>query len=134
MKAVLSRKYDNLQTLGRLIIFDENVKKLEMVTIELPDNGNQKNTSCIPEGIYEIEKIVSPTKGECFHVLNVPKRDNILIHVGNYASGSKIDTKGCILVGLWYADINEDGSMDVAESKAAMGRLLNCDITKLYII
>ena len=31
--------------------------------------------------------------------MNVPNRTSILIHMGNFATGKKIDTEGCILVG-----------------------------------
>lgn len=131
MKAVLSRTYGPLQTLGRLIVFDGNIKKLEMVTLELPRNGNQRNVSCIPEGTYDVEGYYSQSRGACFWVKNVPGRDSILIHSGNYNK----DTKGCILPGIYYDDINNDGLIDVVESRAALNRLVNLlDNFKLYII
>lgn len=122
-------------TTGRLIALDGDEKLAEVVTIELPDNGNIKNVSCIPEGIYECEKITSKSKGECFHVKDVPERSEILIHVGNYAAGEKVDTEGCILPGLYFYDINEDGFTDVVGSKSAMQKLLKAlpDKFKLMI-
>jgi hypothetical protein len=54
----------------------------------------------------------------------VPEREGILIHKGNYAAGSQVDTRGCILVGMRFVDINEDGNIDVAESTKAMKLLL----------
>ena len=136
MKAVLSREYTPIQTLGRLVLFDGNKVRLQILTLELPDNGNQKNVSCIPEGKYEVHRIYSPRFGKCFHiqdVQDVPGRSEILIHKGNYNK----DTHGCILVGMGHADINEDGVMDVIESTHAMERLQSViteDIFTLYII
>ena len=131
MKAVLSRTYKPNQTLGRLIVFEGDVKRLELVTLELPDNGNQKNVSCIPEGVYEVEPYESESRGQCFWVKNVPGRTAILIHSGNYNK----DTKGCILPGLYFEDLNDDGLIDVAESRAALSRLINTvENFKLYII
>ena len=125
MKSVLSRCYRPNETTGRLIVFDQDNKVLELVTLELSDRNNQKEFSCIPEGIYPIKKIISPTKGKCFLVENVLGRDNIEIHIGNYATGQRIDTKGCILPGLKFMDINQDGNLDVSNSTLAMRRLLN---------
>jgi hypothetical protein len=135
MKAVISRRYRNTSTTGKFILFDEDVKLLDIVCIELPDNGNRKNVSCIPEGVYKVEKTISPTKGECFAIRDVPNRDNILIHIGNYVAGGKIDSQGCILVGIGFEDLNNDGFIDVYESSRAMKKLLNlADNFMLYII
>ena len=136
MKAVLSRKYGNTETRGRMIVFDADTKALEVVALEPPDNGNQKNVSCIPEGVYEVIKIVRPNGNPAFQILNVPGRSAILIHKGNYVTGKKVDSEGCILPGLYFTDINDDGFIDVAESTVAMNRLLNVlpDKFELYII
>jgi hypothetical protein len=136
MKAIISRTYLPSETKGRLFVMDGEQKLLEMVTLELADNGNQHNTSCIPEGIYDCEKRISEKRGEHFMVLNVPGRTDILIHIGNYASGKKIDTKGCILPGLHFIDLNNDGNIDVADSTQAMKRLNEKlpEKFKLYIL
>jgi len=71
------------------------------VTLELPWLNNQHNISCIPEGIYTAVRYMSPKRGyEVFELTNVPDRDAIEIHVGNYPK----DTDGCILLGLEYGD------------------------------
>lgn len=132
MKAVLSREYTNVQTLGRIVIFEGNKVRLQIVTLELPWNGNQKNVSCIPEGKYEVHKVHSPKFGRCFEVQNVENRSAILFHAGNY----KDDTEGCILPGMGYEDINDDGNLDVIQSKHALTKMLNIlpDSFELYII
>lgn len=133
MKAVISREYGKMQTLGRLIVFDGKEILLKVLTLELPDLGNQKNISCIPEGKYEVHRIYSPKFGNCFHLQDVPGRSAILIHRGNYTK----DTMGCILVGLNHIDIDNDGLKDVSDSTAAMNKLLTI-ITdnefELYVI
>ena len=93
--------------------------------IELPYNGNQVNTSCIPEGEYMAMKVKRPNGDFAFLILDVPGRSNILIHKGNYAAGSHIDTLGCILPGKYFVDINDDGYIDVADSTSAMNDLLD---------
>ena len=128
MKAVLSREYNNLQTLGRLVLFEGSKIILQLYTLELPDLGNQQNISCIPEGEYEAHRIYSPKFGKCFHIQDVPGRSEILIHKGNYNK----DTHGCILVGMGHADINEDGVMDVIESTRAMEKLQNAITTDQF--
>lgn len=89
-------------------------------TLELGWHDNEKRISCIPKGTYDVVKRVSPKYGEHFHVLNVPNRDMILIHHGNFHT----DILGCILVGLKHVDINGDGLRDVTSSKVAMAQLV----------
>ncbi|MBO9483784.1 DUF5675 family protein [Salinisphaera sp. G21_0] len=64
-------------------------------TIERPWRGNERNISCIPEGVYNCV----PHNGQKFknvwRLENVPDRSAILIHVGNYAR----EVQGCIAVG-----------------------------------
>lgn len=135
MNAIIKRTYNPNETLGKMTIIDGNKKLFRCVTIELPDKGNQHNISCIPEGIYDVVKIISPTKGKCFLVLNVPDRSAVEIHIGNYAAGKQIDTKGCILPGMCFEDLNNDGIIDVAFSTTALNKLLEIlpDKCKLQI-
>ena len=120
MKVVISREYGKMQTLGSLVVFDGKEILLKVLTLELPDLGNQKNISCIPEGKYKVHRIYSPKFGNCFHLQDVPGRSAILIHRGNYTK----DTRGCILVGMNHIDIDSDGLKDVSDSTTAMNKLL----------
>ena len=124
MKTILSRSYNKNETISSLMVMDGERPVFSCKAIELPWNGNQHNTSCIPEGKYTVVSHISPTKGRCFHVLDVPGRTNILIHTGNYAAGHQIDTLGCILPGAGFEDINNDGNIDVFDSRATMTKLL----------
>lgn len=74
-------------------------------TLERPWLGNRRNESCIPTsdmnepfaiGEYTVIPHKSPSRGDCFAVLDVPNRTDILIHAGNTVD----DTQGCILVGF----------------------------------
>ena len=67
-------------------------------TLELAWDHNKKSVSCIPKGIFEVKKRntkSSKYKYEHLHILNVPDRKMILMHIGNYPKNSK----GCILLG-----------------------------------
>lgn len=121
MKVVLSRLYGSSETKGALYIFEGCSVLFHCVSLELPDNGNQHNTSCIPEGVYDVIKITRPNGDKAFHVLSVPERDNILIHKGNYTG----DTLGCILPGVSFVDLNADDMIDVNESTKTMNKLLS---------
>lgn len=137
MKAVLSRRYTNIQTPGRLVVFDGDRVRLQILTLELPWNGNQKRVSCIPEGVYNVIKIDSLRFGECFLVEDVPDRTAIEFHAGNYASLlPPSDTSGCILPGLARGDINDDGVEDITNSRDALQKMLNIlpDSFQLHII
>lgn len=128
-KMYVSREYGELETAGCGIIFQGNDILFEFRTIELPLftvplKPNTVRTNCIPEGVYKVTKIYSPTKGQCFMVHNVPGRTAILIHKGNYATGKKVDTQGCILPGKDLIDMNKDGNLDVSNSTETMTELL----------
>lgn len=124
MKIKLTRLSDNkFQTLGILTL--ENGKIYN--TLELPNKQNQKKISCIPKGTYKVVKRKSAKYGDHFHVTNVPNRDFILIHHGNYYT----DILGCILVGKGLFDLNKDGQLDVTSSKQAM-KELNAALPKSF--
>jgi hypothetical protein len=115
MKVTLHRIYQNDCTVGVL-----NFGEHRCFTLELPNNNNQQNISCIPEGQYNCVKIKSPSLGHCIEVQGVPNRTFIRIHKGNYTR----QIQGCILVGEALKDINADFVIDVANSKAAFDKLM----------
>ncbi len=83
-KSVLGKLYFNSEFYGH--------------TLELAWNDNKKRVSCIPKGVYEVKKRhteKSKYKYEHLHILDVPNREMILMHIGNYPKNSK----GCILIG-----------------------------------
>jgi hypothetical protein len=132
MNVVLSRKYQEYETLGSMFVLMDYNLLFSCKSLELPWLDNERQKSCIPAGTYEVEKYDSPNKGLVFLVKNVPGRDSIEIHSGNY----KRDTLGCILVGSGFEDINNDGNLDIIESRKTLDRLLGIlnDNFKLIII
>lgn len=123
MKAELIRQeYTDKQVTGILRILDEkNNVVTTFTTLELAWKNNQRKISCIPKGTYTCVARVSPKYGRHFHVTNVPNRDLILIHHGNFHA----DILGCILIGKAHKDINKDGYKDVVQSKVAMAELVS---------
>lgn len=71
------------------------------VTLERPWLDNRASVSCIPAGTYKCKRIISPTRGKVFQVLDVPGRTHILIHSGNTIK----DTEGCILPGSKFGEL-----------------------------
>lgn len=67
----------------------------KLFTLERPWRNNQHRVSCIPAGTYTVRPFSSPRHKDCFELVDVPDRDAILIHAGNFVH----DTEGCILVG-----------------------------------
>lgn len=114
-------RYEDKQTLGNAIVMDGNDVVYTFLTLELAWKDNKKRESCIPTGIYDVVKRNSPKYGDHFHVLDVPERDMILVHRGNYYT----DILGCVLPGDSYRDLNKDGYVDVLNSKATMKRLVD---------
>ena len=83
-------------TIGELFLDGERICD----TLERPYFNNQRNISCIPEGEYPVRLRLARESAsrDYLHLLvqDVPNRDWILFHRGNYPK----DTSGCIVVGL----------------------------------
>ena len=125
----LQRIWENdKQTGGVGTIRDEKTFKalMEFRTLELSwvddneDGISDRMVSRIPAGGYEMVQRYSEKYKRHLHIKNVPGRSFILIHPGNY----HWHTKGCILVGSDFSDINADGFLDVINSKQTMKRIL----------
>ena len=122
------RHYEKYQTKGDLLI-TKGKESFQCKLLELPWKDNAKQISCIPEGTYPIKIRYSKKYGTHLHIQNVPGRDLILIHWGNYAGSINKktgypDIKGCILVGKYYDDISGDGIDEILTSKSIFNRLM----------
>ena len=126
MNAIIHRsKYRDEQTEGILRLYDGERPVFSCVTLELGWKDNTPNISCIPKGIYRATSRISEKYGKHYRVLQsdgseVPGRDYILIHIGNFKS----DIRGCMLVGQTHTDLNADGYLDVTASGLTLNRLL----------
>ena len=104
------------RTLGILTVTDSNNKTFSFATLEPPCRNNEKNISCIKSGKYPISRRYSQKYGWHWIINSVPNRDLILIHVGNFPK----DTKGCILIGIGFEDIDNDSRLEVINSRQAL--------------
>lgn len=100
-------------------------------TLERPWRDNRPNVSCIPTGVYAVERHVSKRHGECLRIIGgtvgaepcdltegLVVRWGILFHVGNTAS----EVEGCIAVGLRPGLLGDVPA--VLSSRDAMVRLM----------
>lgn len=113
MNLTLTRfKYGSTETVGRLV---SDTQGPIFWTIENPWLDNAPNISCIPEGLYYLERYDSPSHGaDTWQFINVPNRTFCQIHVANYAS----DVSGCIGLGVQVMS----GMGGVSNSKDAMSQ------------
>lgn len=128
IKFQLDRHYEKFQTKGDLLIKKDN-DSYQCKTLELPWKNNKSQVSCIPEGTYPVKVRYSKKYGTHLHIQNVPGRDLILIHWGNYAGSINPksglpDIKGCLLVGKYYDDISGDGIDEILTSKSVFNRIM----------
>ena len=111
---IIRDTFTDKSTIGTLYINGEKFCD----TLENPYLDNKRNISCIPEGSYKVRLRLpreSATRNY-LHLLvqDVPNRDWILFHRGNYPS----QTQGCILVG-------NGRKQDIVEnSRLAMGLVI----------
>lgn len=112
MKATIVRlEHRETETLGVLLLDG----RIFCDTLELPWRQNYESISCIPEGLYRVERKIGPELGEAWHVWDVPQRTGIVLgHVGN----THHDTQGCVLLGLRTGQI--DGKRAVLDSTRAV--------------
>ncbi len=89
------------------------------VTLEDPDNDNQRNISCIPAGKYRCSPYPSQKFGNTFVVEGVRGRAGILFHAGN----THLNTHGCILLGERFGTMS-DGTPAILDSVSAVKRFL----------
>lgn len=118
---LLRLQQDDTQTLGRFYAFDGIYQVFSCVTLELPDRENQTSISRVPAGKYTCKRRYSEKYGNHYILMDVEGREYILMHFGNYYT----NTRGCILMGNDFADINKDGHIDVTSSKNTMKTLVN---------
>ena len=105
--------FTDKSTIGKLYLNSEFYGH----SLELAWKDNQKRESCIPKGVYKVAKRYaekSKYKYEHLHILDVPNRELILMHIGNYPKNSK----GCILLG------NTRALNFVGESRKAFYKLM----------
>lgn len=108
---------NSLQTQSLAYILDENYNTLHcMAALELSDKDNRKNVSRIPTGVYNAFKIIHHKFGHSAILKNVPNRSEIMIHKGNFS----YQTKGCVLLGYDFKDLDNDGLKDVTNSGTTM--------------
>lgn len=104
----LERAYTDTATIGKMrmpsgTVFD---------TIELPWVQNATSISCIPEGVYSLNKRASGVVNRTSHgkysagweVANVQGRTYIMIHIGNKVT----DFEGCIGIGEGLGVVNNE--------------------------
>ncbi len=121
---LLRVKDDKNQTKGFLSVLDKfDSPNLLLATLELPWRDNQSQLSCIPPGEYICKAHDSPSFGNfkdsdrgAYLILNVPNRSLCLFHPANYVT----QLRGCVAVGLSFADLNNDGVFDLVSSRKAM--------------
>lgn len=122
IKAILARHtHEEAQTLSALHLYDPDGLVFTCMALELPDRDNQRNISRIPSGKYKCIKRNSQKYNDHYHVTDVEGRSFILIHHGNFNH----QTRGCILVGRDFYDLNHDGNLDVTSSRYTMKQLLD---------
>ena len=105
------RTYYQDYTSGQVWINDNYVCN----TLELPYKNNERNISCIPEGIYNAKINYSKKHRAHILILKVKGRSDILLHTGNTLS----DTQGCVLVGTKYQE------KQLRNSKQAMYKIIS---------
>lgn len=101
---VIERSYFDFATFSTL-----TYEGLEWVGIEKPWKDNQRRISCIPEGKYTARRFKSPTpgRGTVWQLENVPGRDYIQIHKGNWTD----DVIGCIAIGKHFGSLQRTPHM-----------------------
>ena len=110
------------RTLGRLTLYPERRPPVELVTLELPwvdldlDGRSDNGVSRLEAGAYKVVPHHSARFPRTFRLLETGHRVAILVHAGN----GPAHTRGCVLVGLRFADFDGDERGEAASSREAV--------------
>ena len=131
LKGKICRRYYPKQTKGDFTLVDSRTGEtiFSCLTLELPDKGNQRDISCINQGIFNVVRRYSDKYGWHLHVTDVDGRGLILIHWGNFAGSDNPktghpDIRGCVLVGSGYVDLNRDKIDEITNSRNTFDKLM----------
>ena len=123
MVSIIRNKKDDKETLGNLTATKDGGEGFKCFTLERPDKNNAPEISCIPEAIYHCVYTNSPHLSKLaghpvstYEIQNVPNRAGIRIHSASFFS----DLEGCVACGYSRADINNDGELDLTQSRNAI--------------
>lgn len=124
---IQDRIYENdKKTLSLCQIWDGSKSLYSYVAIELPWRDNKPNVSRIVPNEYDCtatrKATPNPRTKEREYALffpYVPGRSQIMSHVANYVT----ELEGCIGPGLMFSDIDNDGVIDVANSRKALEQI-----------
>lgn len=116
---------DDEGTIGKLY---DQLGKFICYTGELPERDNHPNRGCILPGVYLVKYLARSASGryrDVYYIQNVPKRNGVLIHSGNFegdtSMGYRTDTLGCILPGLRCGRLGKQRAM--LASKSALRKI-----------
>jgi hypothetical protein len=120
---ILIRDNGVKETKGLYLIMDGITELFRCFCLELPWLNNKVNVSCISDGTYPVVKYSYAGHPNVFWIKNVPGRSGIMIHIGNFVTGPKIDSEGCQIPGLDFVDINGDGNLDIVAPDIALAAM-----------
>lgn len=126
-KITIDRKISSAScTQGYILVNNEVIA----YTLELPDFANKDYISSIPKDAYTGIIRTDGPKGWRVELLDVPSRENIQIHIGNFTS----QIEGCILIGT-KVDIDNCSVLNnyKAEAIKKLQDMFNKFTTKLIL-
>lgn len=94
---------------------NEPTPKATCYVLELPPGGNAPYVSAIPAGTYTVSVRKGGTLGWRLALANVPGRDSVRIHIGNFPR----NTEGCLLPGK-QAGANKCSVLQSAQAMAEL--------------
>lgn len=118
---IIVRRLDenDKQTIGEITVWVDSKQVFACKSLELPWLKNERKVSRIFAGEYPAAKEKHAKFGNVLRLSSVKSRDGILVHVGNYY----YQLRGCILPGMSFKDLDNDGHVDVVSSRKAMDKI-----------
>lgn len=109
---------DKNQTFGTCTVLrDSNQPMFVSLALERGWRGNISNVSCIPAGTYNVVYEYSDKfEKMLWEIKDVPNRSETKFHAANYWRS----LNGCVALGLRAKKIDNDGYMDITNSRNTM--------------
>ena len=108
---------ENQTTGGCLILGKDKIPLFSAISLERGWRNNEVDVSCIPIGEYELVYEYSDRFEQyLWEIKDVPCRTECKFHSANYW----YQLNGCITLGVFPRDINNDGYIDVLSSRKTL--------------
>lgn len=133
---IIRDEVNDVQCLGNVLVYNKHRSLVYNAhCLERGWNNNERNLSCVPEGVYTLKLEYSPKfDTHLWEAYGIPDRGECKFHSANYW----YELNGCFSVGYARLDTNRDTHKDLIYSEQALNEFMDAmgsdEVARLVII